>query len=209
MTGVQTCALPIFISGEEEATLDFIGASHNLDINQGVLIDIGGGSTELVSFKDMKMETAASISIGSLNLYLKHVDALLPTSKERKRIEKTVLKEFAGIKNLKGVTAERICGIGGTIRGTLKLCNDIFNLSDSNKIIEVNQLDIVLDMLRNADKTTIRRIIQAVPERIHTIIPGMIELAALAKILESKQIIVSKYGVREGYLYKYVLKEVI
>ena len=40
------------MSGDEEATFDFIGATHNLVDDSGLLIDIGGGSTEIVYFQD-------------------------------------------------------------------------------------------------------------------------------------------------------------
>ena len=39
------------ISGDEEATFDFIGATHNRKDGSGLLVDIGGGSTEIVSYE--------------------------------------------------------------------------------------------------------------------------------------------------------------
>lgn len=60
------------VSGKEEATLDFIGATHDLDTSHdGLLVDIGGGSTELVSFEKGQILQAVSLPIGSLSLYNK------------------------------------------------------------------------------------------------------------------------------------------
>ena len=61
------------ISGLEEAKLDFIGATLFTDLDEGVLIDIGGGSTELVSFQDGEMLESFSMPIGSLNTYNRFV----------------------------------------------------------------------------------------------------------------------------------------
>ena len=43
------------ILGENEAIYDFIGASQVVDISDGILIDIGGGSTELVMYKNKEI----------------------------------------------------------------------------------------------------------------------------------------------------------
>jgi exopolyphosphatase/guanosine-5'-triphosphate,3'-diphosphate pyrophosphatase len=50
-----------------------------------------------------------------------------------------------------------------------------------------------------------RRVMQLAPDRIHTVITGMIILATVSKEFNAEKIIVSTYGVREGYLYQKVL----
>ena len=61
--------LPIrVISGDEEATYDFIGATHDLSEDAGLLIDIGGASTEIVSYSSDKIEQKISLPIGLLIL---------------------------------------------------------------------------------------------------------------------------------------------
>ncbi len=195
------------LSGEEEAALDFIGATHSLDVTEGAVIDIGGGSPELVAFADNKILAASSMPIGSLNLYLKHVDALLPTARERRHIEKITLKELTALNLCKKANTECICGVGGTVRATLKLCNDIFDLPAGNRVIETDMILSLLERFKTADKPTIRKIVQIVPDRIHTVLPGMIVLGTLCKKLGGKQVLVSKYGAREGYLYKNILKK--
>ena len=195
------------LSGEEEARLDYIGVTRVLNSKDGVIIDIGGGSTELVGFINENIIASASLPIGSLNLYLKYVDELLPDSNARKRIKNATIKELTCVKDFEGLKFDNIYGVGGTIRATLKLCNDIFDLPKDNKVIEVKNIRKLLNKFKKSDKETIRKIVQIVPDRIHTVLPGMIALDTLAERLESKEITISKYGVREGYLYKNVLKE--
>ena len=72
------------LTGQEEARLDFVGASHYLGVHSGVLIDIGGGSTELVQFKDGKIQHLVSLPIGSLNLYTQYSSSLFPSEQDRK-----------------------------------------------------------------------------------------------------------------------------
>ena len=60
-------------------------------------------------------------------------------------------------------------------------------------------------MLRKGDLTVRRRFYKAVPERMLNIQPGLMLLAEVVKMFGSKQVVVSKYGVREGYLIDKVL----
>ena len=47
-----------------------------------MIFDIGGGSTELVTFENRKPCTIESAGIGSLNLYNQFVEKIIPKKKE-------------------------------------------------------------------------------------------------------------------------------
>lgn len=188
------------LSGKEEARLDFVGAVSQAGIENGVLIDIGGGSTELVSFEQEKIETAVSMPIGSLNLYIKYVPFLLPTAGGIKKIRKNVLSEIKRTGFFEEGEEAVMCGVGGTVRTTRKLYNDFYDLPSGNREMESEKISEMLDFYQNDQKNMANRILQIAPERIHTIIPGMVILETVAKSSRCKRIIVSKSGVREGYL---------
>jgi exopolyphosphatase/guanosine-5'-triphosphate,3'-diphosphate pyrophosphatase len=82
------------ISGEEEARLGFVGAMHAVRADEGLFIDIGGGSTELLCFENQEIQQALSLPVGSLNLFIRHVNALVPTNKEIQDIKKSVVFEL-------------------------------------------------------------------------------------------------------------------
>lgn len=200
------------ISGEDEARLDFIGATQIMDVTDGLLVDIGGGSTELVLYKNKTIIDAVSIPIGSLNLFCKCVSNILPTKDEKKEIKKLVIKELDEIFKTPEVSSklkncELICGVGGTVRATKHLINDRYSLPEFNKEIKTKSLKKLLKSLSKPNKDTLKNILQVVPERVHTVVPGIIILDTIAKYFESETIIVSRYGVREGYLYNKVLKK--
>ena len=64
---------PEVISGEEEATLSFIGAIQDLSLSDGpfLVVDIGGGSTEFV-FGTTHVEFAKSVNIGCVRMTERH-----------------------------------------------------------------------------------------------------------------------------------------
>ncbi len=193
------------ISGKEEAELDFEGATKILDIDDGVLVDIGGGSTEIVLFENRKMKEAVSIPMGSLNMYKKYVKNLIPTKDERRSIAKDVKKEIDKLDLNTQTKYEHMCGIGGSIRATRKLSIELLGNDKPNKEFSTEEIKLLIKEFEGDDKLVIDKILQIVPERIHTIIPGMIILNTVVKQFGIKYIHVSSYGVREGYLFKNVL----
>ena len=58
----------------------------------------------------------------------------------------------------------------------------------------------ILVMLEENPKKLIRRILKVAPDRVHTLIPGILILKTVAETYGSQSIVTSPYGVREGYL---------
>ena len=195
------------LSGEEEATLDFVGATHALPITSGLLIDIGGGSTELAVYEDAQLKQAVSLPIGSLNLFSRHVSKLFPKKEEKVAIENEIREHLDNL-HLNGNSNgfHTICGVGGTIRAAKKLNMTLFKEQAATPV-PVENIDKMLQLLKKEDKKTLRRILQVVPDRVHTIIPGMLILQNIGTHYGCKEIYVSNYGVREGYLFEKVLKK--
>lgn len=194
------------ITGEEEARLDFFGATYELQLKEGFLIDIGGGSTELVDYRDARLIAAVSLPVGSLNMYSRFVQNLFPDKDERKRIKDYVLKELAKHPSFLNKETSNICGVGGTVRSTLKLQNGIYGYSSQNTIIHGENIGKMIKSLQTPQKNTYRTILKTAPDRIHTILPGMIILKTFITSFNVKSIQVSKAGVREGYLYQKILQ---
>lgn len=195
------------ISGEQEARLDFIGATKLFDLKEGILVDIGGGSTEIVTFKNQKIISAISFPLGSLNSYKMYVSEILPNKKEIKDIKNHLERELSGLTQIDKENYKVLCGVGGSIRATRKLHNWIYEAPSDNNTISSKNLKSMVKFLSKGSKESIDAILQVSPDRVHTILPGIIILNEIVKKFGSDEIIVSDYGVREGYLFEKVLKE--
>lgn len=194
------------LSGEEEARLVFQGATHALNFDEGMVLDIGGGSTEFTAFKGKEILWADSIPAGSLNQFYKHVSALLPTSSAMKKIRTDVLAELKQAGFFQVGKQRCICGVGGTIRATRKLYNEIYEQSLENNELEVSKVDRLLRLYEEEQRAFYRPMLRIAPERVHTILPGMLILSTIARSCAAEKISVSSYGVREGYLFDRVLR---
>lgn len=202
-TGLQVDVL----TGYEEATLDFKGAAHAMELDAGLMVDIGGGSTELLVYDHGTIQDAASLRLGSLSLYRNYVSRLFPKKSEEKAIREKVFSELKKIKFLRERQFHTLAGIGGTIRAVKNMNNDMFGLPRQNDRIPGKKVPALLEQFQGEEKDTLKKILSTAPDRIHTLVPGMLILDTICRSFCCEEVLVSSYGVREGYLYKKVVLE--
>lgn len=188
------------ISGEQEAHYDFHGATKALNLNRGLLVDIGGGSTELVYFHNGAIDKAISMPFGSLSLYKQFVSDIIPNENEILRMKKFVKNEIKKVEI--ECESPQICGVGGSIRGCLKLNRELFSIDPLSLEMEPLHLKRLVKQFSKHRSYAVDNILKVTPERIHTIVPGMTILQTIVKRYDAINICVSPYGIREGYLYK-------
>ncbi len=195
------------ISSEEEALLGYSSFKHDCPLDHGVMMDVGGGSSEVVCFKNNEPTFVTSIPLGSLKLFKKDVAELLPTKKERKRICAQVEQECDRLGIDGHSKQEVLCGIGGTARAAAKLMRRHLGKDPLENRFTIGELDELIEVLAKDDAHALELIIRTCPDRIHTVIPGLLVLYTVARRFDAREMIVSKYGVREGYVCERIVKE--
>lgn len=193
------------LTGAEEAQLSFLGAATGGGAQSGLLADIGGGSTELVVYENGAIRSGCSLPVGSLSLYARHVDGLFPTPEERRAIREGVACELKKARTA-GARCRHLTGVGGTIRAAAKLCNGTAGADPDNRVIPVEEIRALYKGLKKGDKDTLRQILRATPDRVHTILPGLVILNCVLKCYGVETVSVSDSGVREGYLLSRVIR---
>src|SRR3984893_6389405 len=106
------------ISGAEEARLIFEAARHALGLEGGpyLLIDIGGGSVELVLVKDARPLWMRSTKLGAARLTERFFESDPPTAEERRRLEKHLDAEIGPLmRDARRANVVRAIGTSGTI----------------------------------------------------------------------------------------------
>lgn len=197
------------ISGDMEAAYDFAGAVHNIEEQDGVLVDIGGASTELVSFQDRKIVSKISLPMGSLDFRTKYCSSVLPNEFEVGLMEKKARQILAEAVDFADIRCVGILGIGGTFKGTCSLYNAMYNQEKKNQVISAGSLGEMIahfSKLEKIDRDNAILLMKRVPDRINTIVPGMVIAKVLADHFQCEKITYSDSGVREGFIYTHLLK---
>ncbi len=196
------------ISGVEEAILSFSGAVNAAPFEDGCLFDLGGGSTEIVAFDDRHPYYINSIEMGCLNLYKGHVEKIWPRNREIEEMKGFIEGNLTKVE-LPHAPKPLLIGVGGTARSLRGLINLREKRDASCKEITRKELDDIIAFLLKKDADARDAVLKKCPDRIHTIIPGSLVIQALAKKMHAERIYISDYSVREGYLWKKIIKLMI
>lgn len=193
------------ISNTDRALFGYAGAMQELHLTGGAFLDIGGASTEIVTFENGTPVDFASFPIGSLSLYRRCVKKILPGDGSLKRLRQEISKT---IDVSDGALAPRalLVGVGGTARAALKLARHYCGISDDCRSMTAEQLDSLCAFLCSGKKEASDLILRLEAERIHTLVPRLLILQHVFHLFHAEQLVVGKYGVREGYLCQRILK---
>lgn len=189
------------ISGKEEAQLSYKGAKEAFVESQGLYIDTGGGSTEMVLYDPAGVRFAVSLPVGSLNLYEDYIDQLFPTKEEIHAIHhhiKALIKEQDLERD--DWKADTLCVTGGSFRAIRALLAELGWIETTQTVFPVQLLRDLLDYINKDAHHFLRLLIRIVPTRINTLIPGLLIVETIAKWCRADQVQCSFLGIREGYL---------
>ena len=151
------------ISGYDEAVFSCKGAMNDTEMENGIFIDTGGGSTEIVSLDKNEITDAISIPLGSLKLYSDFVTKILPKKAEVSAMRDYIKKSIkdSGIKSV--TSDDTIYCVGGTARAILKISNSVFGAEKKNRIITSAQMEKLIDLLCSDKKNCGFHYIKALP----------------------------------------------
>lgn len=190
------------LSGQEEAYHSFNSIKKiELPSDEGVFVDIGGGSSEITVFEDKtNILEQKSIPTGVLTIFNNHVSLLYPTSEEQEIIIKETLNKIEKLE-IKTYDKEYLFGIGKTFVTLRKLFEHLNIKKDKGNTITIKQVDEVLKKLSENNKENYKPALLVDSERIHTIVPSLLIAKSLSIKFNIKKIFVCDVTLQDGIIY--------
>lgn len=196
------------ISGEQEAFYDYYGTINSTSIEEGLFVDIGGCSTELIYVKDRNLVNSVSLPIGSLNItdMFGIEDSLSP--KLESDIQSYLAEVYDSVEWLKDAKEIPLVGIGGTFRTIAKVekkkKNYPFDLThnyhmDRREVIEI------CEILKESNYKQRRKLKGLSKDRSDIILGATLVVDSIFKYCNLTEVYISGSGIREGYIYEYIL----
>ncbi len=199
------------IDGKEEAELGIIGVmSECPEVDEGTLvIDIGGGSTELIYYKNGRIGFSVSINAGTVRMTEGYIKGH-PISQEDLTALDCSLKEcFASaVDLLKTKKIEKALAIGGTATtlGAIYLGLGIYSAETvHNTIISKGYVKKTFENLSSMTVEQRFGIKGLQKERADVIPAGLFILEHLLEQLDLEQVVISENDNLEGAVIKYML----
>ncbi len=202
-TGIEVRVITPF----EEGELAFLGASYALRPKGKVLIvDQGGGSTEFVFGKDLRVEGITSLPLGIVNLtesFFRHD----PPIKEEVKALMEFLEEH--IRPLKR-NVDEIIGLGGTITTVAALEYEVYPYNPEEvqgKEISLGALKKWFEKLSEIPSKERSRLYRQIEDRrAEVILAGIGMFVKILEVFEKDRLRVSDWGVKQGLIVRELLR---
>jgi len=190
------------ISGREEARLIYLGVTHSLAQNQRgkrFVMDIGGGSTELIigqGFDALHLESLRMGCVSSSQRFF--ADGNLGKSRWEKAITAAHLELMPIKANYRAIGWESATGASGTIRSVIKVIQQNGLAQYDISLENLLQLRTLMMEAGQLDKLKLPGLSE---ERKPVFAGGLSILIAVFEALKIRRMIVSDGALREGLVY--------
>jgi len=194
------------INGDVEAILTFYGATYEQRKEPGApaqlsVMDLGGGSTELVMAQDTHILWRTSIPIGSGWLHDRYLSSN-PPSPDDLATAQTFLRTYLQVMRIKQHPASLIV-TGGSANSLLLLAQQAFRLDRSSNRLTYEALVQCEGLLSALPAEEISHRYEQPLARARILPAGALIIREVMSRLNLREITVSPHGIREGVLLAY------
>ncbi|MCW3017638.1 MAG: Ppx/GppA family phosphatase [Solirubrobacterales bacterium] len=193
------------ISGDEEAQLTFLGATSSRDPSEPspvAVIDIGGGSTEIVVGERGTVAFHVSTQAGVVRQSERHIHHDPPTGDELIETAEDVRAIFAA--GVPGAVRASVQA-GVAVAGTATSCAAIAQALEPYDPARVHgyrlagaECEVILARLASMDEAERRKVPGLHPDRAPTILPGVLMLIEAMRLLCLDDVEVSEHDILRG-----------
>jgi exopolyphosphatase/guanosine-5'-triphosphate,3'-diphosphate pyrophosphatase len=186
------------ISGTEEARLIALGVLEGAGPrDEALLVDIGGGSTELSATRGASVRVGHSVELGAVRLTELFLHSDPPKEKELRLLEEHVADVLADrVGQGLGTKRRRVVGTAGSIGALGEALRD--GARPGPAVVERKALRRLYERLRKMRVAARRKVVE--DKRVDTIVAGAAILLGVMDHLDVDEVEVSRKGLRDGLM---------
>ncbi len=189
------------ISGREEARLVYLGVANTIfnDVDKRLVVDIGGGSTELIIGKGFDTYITESLFMGCVNTSNRFFKDGEITTKRMRKAHIAALQELENVQAIyQAYGWDKAIGTSGTIRAILDV---VIAEGWNDSVITPETLSELKKSLISSGHIDKINFSILASNRLPVFIGGVIVLSAVFEALEIQSMEYSEGALREGLLY--------
>lgn len=198
------------LSDQEEAYYGYLGVVNSMPIDNGFVIDIGGGSTEITEVDARQFRHWDSQPVGAVRLTERYVNSDPIDTKDFRALNSAVSKTFAKLDWFRYAPGRTLVGIGGTVRNLARIDQKrrkypLERLHGYKLSMQV--LESIVTMLRKKTVSERASISGLNSDRADVILAGAVILHQVMKQGGFEEIQIGGQGLREGLFYEHFLQD--
>jgi exopolyphosphatase/guanosine-5'-triphosphate,3'-diphosphate pyrophosphatase len=198
------------LSGDEEAYYGYLGAINSLSFQNGLVIDIGGGSLELGRVQDRQLKETASLPLGAVRLTETFIRSDPPKRMDMRLLDRYINALLSSLAWLKTKSGGTLVGLGGTAR-TLAKIDQKRRRYPLDRVhgytVSLASIESILHDLENMSVSQREKVPGLSTDRADVIIGGTIALTRLMHLAGYHEMQVCVQGLREGLFYEQFTKD--
>jgi exopolyphosphatase / guanosine-5'-triphosphate,3'-diphosphate pyrophosphatase len=189
------------LSARDEARYGYIAAVNTTTITDGVVLDLGGGSMQLIRVENREATELTSFPLGAVRMTERFLSDGGPAKrKDLKRARTHVLESLADL-NWLGSAGPRLVGIGGSVRNlaaaAIRIAGQV-DLGVQGFVITAEMLDDLVQRLAALPAAERGSIAGIKPGRADIILGAALVLQSVVELGGFAGIEVTEAGLREG-----------
>ena len=197
------------LDGEKEAYYATLGALNEIQMQDGYVVDIGGGSAQIAKVANHRFEQGCSMPLGALALTERFIQHDPIETAEYTAIQQEIAQHLDSIPWLQKDKAEperMLIGLGGTIRNLAKMeavrQNYPLNTMHSFTLTQESISESLhqLTELPLKERQSIRGLNS---DRADIILPGVMVIQTIMQRLQIETVRISVNGLREGLFFEH------
>jgi exopolyphosphatase/guanosine-5'-triphosphate,3'-diphosphate pyrophosphatase len=192
------------LSREEEAGYACLAALNSTTLADGAVLDLGGGSLQLVEVRDRRAAELGSWRLGTVRMTERFLPDQEASKKQLKALRSHVRDELAGAPWLGG-GGRRLVGIGGTVRNLAAAAQHRAGLPSfgvQGFVLGRDALQELVDELAAMPAGRRGKVPGIKPERGDVILAGAATIEAVLEAGDFDAVEVTEEGLREGIFFE-------
>lgn len=209
----MTCGIKIkVLSVEEQAMLVYQGVINSMDIPKGLIMEMGGGSTNLIYYNRRNLIHYETLPFGAVTLTdLFKVDVTNPQERTEK-IEEFISSQLDKIPWLDSVEPDTaFVGVGGSFRNLGRISRMVtkypFNMTHGYEL-GTPEFNKIYGTIRKLDLNSTMKIKGVSSGRADIFPSALAVMKAVVDRFNFQKITISGCGLREGAMFRYAVPQV-
>ncbi|MGC5775118.1 Ppx/GppA family phosphatase [Paenibacillus pabuli] len=191
------------VSGDQEAYYGFLGVTQSIELADGFVVDIGGGSTEITVFRDRKRLHSISLPIGAVNSYARYGREDQWSEANAAVLCNEVIEALSEQDWIRQHPGLPLIGLGGTMRTLAKVEQKRTQYSlpvTHHYEIGAEQMENIARSLPHLTSAQRKKVPGLAKDRADIIVPGVLILRTVFRMIQGDRYVVSGAGLRDGLL---------